>query len=310
MLPIGDEEGAWKRSPVVTWVLAAIITAVYAFQAQLSPLEGAALVTAFGLVPSRLLQDPAAAWPTLLTHFFLHGSLAHVAGNAVFLIVFGRRVESEIGRLGFLGFYLFGGIAAGLASVVSRADSPVPGIGASGAISAVMGAYLVLFPAAQIRLLVLHPLTLLWIVMSQSLMTFDVPALVVILAWFALQVVEGLAALGSPGGVDYAAHIGGLLAGFATIQALRYAFGLWPDEHKERVVEIKIGEACVGAARPLKSGSRLAREDLQIQERRAEGLDEDAIPAVKLDAVVGRRLLTPRFRYEAIRWTDLDSEAS
>ncbi len=309
MLPIGDEEGAFHRQPYVTWALVAVATLVYLVQLRLAPAAGDQLVHAFGLVPARLVGDPGQAWPTLLTHVFLHGSLLHLGGNMVFLIAFGRRIESEMGSPAFLAFFLAGGVVAGLASVASRWDSSVPGIGASGAISAVMAAYLVLFPAAKLRLLVLHPLTLLWLLVGQSLLTVGVPALVGILAWFGLQLAEGLASLGSPDGVDYAAHVGGFLAGFAAVQALRWAFGLWPDEGDADGASeppLPLKRACVGAARPLLAGQVLVEADLQLQARRPEGLDADAVPAEKLSALVGRRLLTPHFRYDPIRWSDLD----
>jgi membrane associated rhomboid family serine protease len=306
MLPIGDEWGSRTGRSYVTWGLVAAMVLVSAYQTRLPPNAAESLVASYGLVPARLFGDPGHYWPTLLTHVFLHGGLAHLAGNMVFLVVFGRRVESALGRPGFLAFFLLGGMAAGLASALTRFGSDTPGIGASGAISAVLGAYLVLFATARVRILVLHPLTLLWLFMDQSLLTFSVPAFVMVLVWFGLQVVEGLAG-GLTGGVDYAAHVGGFLAGFAAIQLVRHSFGLWPDEDglADEAPPLDVETACVGAARPLEAGHILARSDLQLQQRRAGNLDAEAIAAAKIDAAVGRRLGTPHIRYEAIRWSDL-----
>ena len=312
VLPIGDEQATGRRTAYATWALAAALLLVYAYQARLTERANAELVAGFGLVPSRLFGDPGQAWPILLTHVFLHGGSLHVVGNVLFLVVFGRRVESELRPAGFLAFFVAGGVVAGLASAVSRWGSSTPGIGASGAISAVMGAYLVLFAATRIRILVVIALPV--VLFGRDLPAFDVPALYVILFWFAMQVGEGLGSLASSGGVDYAAHVGGLLAGYLAIRALRGAFGLWPDEATgpaavSEEIPLESEDACLGAARPLEAGRRLASADLQVQRRRPADLDAEAIPAAMLGKVVGRRLLTPRFRYDAIRWRDLEPTA-
>jgi membrane associated rhomboid family serine protease len=144
---------------------------------------------------------------TLITSQFLHGGWLHILGNMLYLWIFGNNVEDRFGRLGFLLFYLFGGALAGLSQVAIDPTSNVPTIGASGAIAATLGAYLVLFPRARVTTLVF---------LGFFYQLIDVPALIVLGFWFVLQLVDGLASLGatqSGGGVAFFAHIGGFVAG-------------------------------------------------------------------------------------------------
>ena len=146
----------------------------------------------------------------LLTAMFLHGSIDHLAGNMLFLWVFGSTVEDRLGRLNYLGLYLLGGMVATLGYVAFNVQSPIPLIGASGAIAGVMGAYLVMYPRARIILLV--PL-LFWPLF------FTVPALVFLGYWFVIQVLSGGLGLAAntaePGGIAFGAHVGGFIAGVA-----------------------------------------------------------------------------------------------
>jgi membrane associated rhomboid family serine protease len=142
-----------------------------------------------------------------VTSQFLHGGWLHLGGNMLYLWIFGNNVEDRFGRTRFLAFYLLGGILAALSQVAIDPSSPVPTIGASGAIAATLGAYLVLFPRARVTTLVF---------LGFFYQLIDVPAIAVLGFWFVLQLVDGLTSLGSVqtgGGVAFFAHIGGFVFG-------------------------------------------------------------------------------------------------
>jgi len=144
---------------------------------------------------------------TLVTSQFLHGGWLHILGNMLYLWIFGNNVEDRLGRFRFLLFYLVGGVVAGLTQVAIAPNSPVPTIGASGAIAATLGAYLVLFPRARITSLVF---------LGFFYQLIDVPAVIVLVFWFVLQLIDGIASLGmtdASGGVAFFAHIGGFVFG-------------------------------------------------------------------------------------------------
>lgn len=214
MLPLGDTNPP-RRAPVMTLALVLVNLAVFVYTLQLAG-EGraGAFVQAYALVPRRLLAGWGewSEWRTILTHQFLHGGLGHVLGNCWFLWVFGRNVEGRVGPCRFLILYLVSGVAAAAVQVAVSADSPLPMMGASGAISGVLGAYLVLFPNAWIYTLV--P----WIVPI-----VPVPALVFLAVWFVVQAFNGFGALlgGSAGGVAWWAHVGGFAAGIGLLVLLR-----------------------------------------------------------------------------------------
>jgi membrane associated rhomboid family serine protease len=177
------------------------------------------LITRWGLVPAELVAAwSRGAWisqesATLVTSQFLHGGWLHLLGNLLFLWIFGNNIEDRFGRAAFLAFYLGGGVVAGLTQVVIDPASDVPTIGASGAIAATLGAYLVLFPRARITSLVF---------LGFFYQLIDVPAVVVLVFWIALQVIDGLASLGmtQAGGVAFFAHIGGFAFGAALAAVL------------------------------------------------------------------------------------------
>jgi membrane associated rhomboid family serine protease len=152
---------------------------------------------------------------TPLISMFLHGGWMHILGNALFLWVFGNNVEDVVGRRRFLAFYLICGFAAAAAHILVDPGSPVPTVGASGAISGVMGAYLVLFPKVRVRMLFIFVVVL---------KVIPLPAWVVLVYWFALQLLSGIPELLSPnpeiaGGVAVWAHVGGFVAGVALAKA-------------------------------------------------------------------------------------------
>ena len=170
------------------------------------------------------LPDPFAAWITLLTSMFLHGGIAHIAGNMLFLWIFGDNVEDLLGHVRYVIFYLVCGVLASLAHVAStyaiHGDPEVPSLGASGAISGVLGGYMLLFPHRRVTVLLFRFLT-------------QVPAWVAVGIWFVFQLISGIGALGAgsqAGGVAYGAHIGGFVAGLALVKlfALGIDHDTWP----------------------------------------------------------------------------------
>jgi membrane associated rhomboid family serine protease len=236
MIPIGDDNRDRASTPIVTWFLVAINVIVFVFFQGFGTNEN--FTYAYSTVPQEILsghdivtpdrtmvdrstgaryavpglkETPIPVFLTILVSMFMHGGIAHIAGNMLFLFVFGDNVEDRLGRFRFLLFYLFCGVVATLAHVLATSaagrDLLVPSLGASGAISGVLGAYLLLFPRKRVRVLFS------WFITS-------VPAVVAVGIWFLFQVINGLGYLGggTGGGVAYAAHIGGFVAGFATIK--------------------------------------------------------------------------------------------
>jgi membrane associated rhomboid family serine protease len=210
-----------QRTPVMTVTLISVNTAVFAYQVWLA-LEGRLepFVLEHALVPRRLLAQGAgeSQWLTVLTHMFLHGGFAHVLGNCWFLWIFGHNVEGRLGSFKFLCFYLLAGVAAAALQVAVAPDSRMPMLGASGAISGVLGAYLLLFPTAWIYTLV--P----WIVPI-----VPVPAFLFLVLWFVVQAFNGVGSLLDSrlaGGVAWWAHTGGFVAGMLLLILTRKMFRL------------------------------------------------------------------------------------
>jgi len=175
------------------------------------------LLELFGAVPVRIVhwQTPA-DWLPLLTSMFLHGGWMHLLGNMLFLWIFGDNVEDRMGHGRYLIFYLATGVIAGLSQVVMNPGSDVPGIGASGAIAGVMGAYYILFPRARVTALVF------WFLLIDIV---ELPAVFYIGLWFFIQFFNGFIALPlarwSAGGVAWWAHIGGFVAGFLLVHLFK-----------------------------------------------------------------------------------------
>ncbi|TWT87436.1 Rhomboid family protein [Pseudobythopirellula maris] len=170
----------------------------------------------------QLSTSPSAVYPTILSMMFLHGGLLHLVSNMWMLWVFGDNVEYRLGRLVFLGYYLAGGVVAVVAQWAINPESTVPVIGASGAVAAVLGGYAVSFPKAMVRTLIFIGFPLL----------FDLPALLVLGVWFALQMFAGIQGILAPGEVEVSvafwAHIGGFLAGVVLMPML--ALGASPPD--------------------------------------------------------------------------------
>lgn len=214
LIPVKDDNPTRRLSyPYVTVGLIAACVLVYVWQASLGSIDEARLVNALGTIPvvvtgERNLPSALALVPplaTLVTSIFLHGGLLHLAGNMLFLWVFGDNIEDACGHLRFLAFYLICGVAATLIYVASDPDSTVPVIGASGAISGVLGAYLVLHPRAKVVLMIFFGIFV------------NVPAVIVLSLWIALQVFNALQPATGDSGVAWWAHIGGFFVGAVLI---------------------------------------------------------------------------------------------
>ncbi len=224
MIPLRDKNPT-RRTPIVTISLIVACFAVFALELSITASGGDAALERFfnqwGAVPAKItaaLESGdyfSSAIVGMITSMFLHGGWLHILGNMLYLWIFGNNVEDRLGRLPFLVFYLVGGIAAALTQVVIDPHSQVPLVGASGAIAAALGAYIVLFPGARI-------LSLLFLGFFYQLL--EVPALVLLGFWFILQLINGATALGATtasGGVAFFAHIGGFALGVVVGLILR-----------------------------------------------------------------------------------------
>ncbi len=204
MFPLGDVNRP-LRPPVVVKALVVVNAAVFLIELLASPRARELMFSSYGFIPSVFWDDPLGEGYRLVTSQFLHGGFGHVLGNLWFLWVFGDNVEDRLGRVRFLLFYLVGGVIAALAQGAFNADSTAPMIGASGAISAVMGAYWLMFPGAQV-------LTLAWFVLP---LTFYLPAGFYLGYWALIQLVS---ALFGGGHVAFWAHLGGFVWGWAAVK--------------------------------------------------------------------------------------------
>jgi len=233
MIPIGDDNSGRRTTPIVNWLLIAANVFAFVFLQGLGSNEKFTL--AYATVPYEIVtgQDVARPIPirdeygriagtidlqptpipvflTLVTSMFLHGGLAHLAGNMLYLYIFGDNVEDAMGHVRYLVFYLLTGVIAGLShvltTVVLKNGVFMPSLGASGAISGVLAGYLVLFPRQRVRVLWFYSVV-------------DVPAIAAIGIWFLFQLVSGVGMLGgAQTGVAYGAHIGGFVAGLLFVK--------------------------------------------------------------------------------------------
>jgi membrane associated rhomboid family serine protease len=225
VIPLHDDTPT-ETPPIVTIALIISCTLVFLYEVALPPDVGELFVYRYGAIPAAIfgratLPAEATAIPphlTILTSVFLHGGWMHLIGNMLYLWIFGNNVEDVMGHGRFIVFYLTCGIIAALSHAVIEPASGVPMVGASGAISGILGAYLLLFPRAQV--LVIIPLGII------SRMMY-VPAALVLGLWFLVQVLSGGMSLGQEGGgVAFFAHIGGFLAGMLLIGVFKR-----PDVH-------------------------------------------------------------------------------
>jgi membrane associated rhomboid family serine protease len=230
VFPLHDDNPT-RSTPVVTFALIAINVAVFLWQMFVVGLDQSAW--AFGLIPVELTQNPDFIFAgrgvglppgvevqnlnpplmTIFTSMFMHGSWLHIIGNMWYLWIFGNNIEDALGKTKFILFYLVCGVAAAMAQVVLDPSSRIPMVGASGALAGVLGAYLVLFSGSRV----------LCLITAFIITTIELPASIVLGFWFVLQVINGVIALGprTPGGgVAFAAHVGGFVAGWLLIRVM------------------------------------------------------------------------------------------
>ncbi len=224
MLPIRDHNPS-RHTPIVTYVLIAANVLIFLTYADAfdEPRRLSQIFWDWGFIPARLSAGDGAAG--LITSIFLHGGWMHLAGNMLFLWIFGDNLEDEMGRLPYLIFYLACGLAASIAQYAAEPFSQIPMVGASGAIAGVMGGYLLLFPKAKVDIL------LIFIVFFRII---PVPAWLMLALWFGFQVLRGVMADPTVGGVAYWAHAGGFVVGaiFAIpVWLKRGGTGFWQRTH-------------------------------------------------------------------------------
>jgi membrane associated rhomboid family serine protease len=216
MIPLRDDNPA-HITPIMTVTFIVLCALVYLYQASLPPQPGELFVYRFGAIPATVFGHAAlppeihgaAPFVALITSMFLHGSWMHLIGNMLYLWIFGDNIEGAMGHVRFILFYAICGVIAVFSHAITDPSSTVPMVGASGAISGILGAYLLLFPRAQV--LVLIPLGLYTRMMY-------VPAALVLGLWFVMQVLSGGMSLGrTGGGVAFFAHVGGFVAGMLLI---------------------------------------------------------------------------------------------
>ena len=220
VFPLYDDNTDRQTTPWVNYLLIAINILVFVFLQQLGTNERftyALSTVPFEIVTGRdvLVPTPVPLYFTLITSMFMHGGIAHIAGNMLFLWIFGDQIEDRLGHIKYLIFYLVCGVLASLAHVFATAafagdqqSMMVPSLGASGAISGVLGGYILLHPSRRVTVILFRFLT-------------QVPAYVAIGIWFVFQLISGLGMLGAgsqQGSVAYAAHIGGFIAGLVLIK--------------------------------------------------------------------------------------------
>jgi membrane associated rhomboid family serine protease len=208
VLPLRDHLPT-RTFPFINYSLIAANVAVFVLElnATAAGMREDVFARQWGLVPLRLVDDPVGAIPTVLTSMFMHGSLSHIAFNMLFLWIFGDNVEDAMGHARYLVFYLLGGICAATAQILADPASTVPMLGASGAIAAVLAAYVFLYPSSPIT--VLNPVPLLWLFWGLFLYF---PAWLVIGLWFLAQLWDALTNT-AQGGVAFMAHVGGFVGG-------------------------------------------------------------------------------------------------
>jgi membrane associated rhomboid family serine protease len=230
MLPLKDDLVS-RSAPVMTVSIVTLNVLVFLYQTSLQlgislevdnpphALETAqAFVLEFGLIPCRLMdlcafpEDQPAPLFTIFSSMFLHAGFLHVGGNMLYLWIFGKNAEDTLGHTRFTLFYLLSGLVAALTQVLASPASEVPMIGASGAVSGVLGAYLILFPQARVLTLVIFGFF--WRLVS-------IPAVIVLGFWIVLQVLNGLGSFGEAGSVAWFAHIGGFFAGMLLLIVMR-----------------------------------------------------------------------------------------
>jgi len=219
MIPLKDDNPT-RTTPYVTVGLIAVNILVFLYMLLLPSDEGKRFLLQYSVIPDRLFGGdvflPPGGYYTLFTSMFLHGGFLHIGGNMLFLWVFGDNIEDVLGHAKYLVFYLACGVAAAFAHGLSNPGSTLPMLGASGAVSGVLGAYMLLFPRARVWTFFFF--LFFWQVVP-------VPAIFIIGLWIVIQVINGMVTAGhASGGVAWLAHVGGFLAGVVLISVMKKRF--------------------------------------------------------------------------------------
>ncbi|OAV43972.1 rhomboid family intramembrane serine protease [Lewinella sp. 4G2] len=209
--PIGDDQVHKGYRPIFSWIFIGLNVLIYLYQFSLGP-AGQEFVYTFGCIPVEI--ENGQDYFTLFTCMFLHGSWMHLIGNMLYMYIFSDNIEASIGHVTFVIFYLLGGLAAGLCHIYFNPGSAIPAVGASGALSAVMGAYIVMFPKSNIKGYLFF-------------FRISVPAFLFLGFWFYQQSSAGYQSLGdTSGGIAWWAHIGGFVFGVLAGFLFRVWFGV------------------------------------------------------------------------------------
>ena len=245
LFPIGDDNQGRLKTPFVVYIIIAINAVVFlVFQQATSTEAGAEFTYAYSVVPYEITHNvdlvapvrvpggpvipqfpgPTPIWLTILTSMFMHGGWMHILGNMLYLWIFGDNVEDNFGHGKFLIFYLVCGVAASFSQIFVDPNSPIPSLGASGAIAGVLGAYLIMFPRNRVRNLVF---------LGFLFTTIELPAVVVLGFWIVIQIFSQYTSTfgHAQGGVAYMAHIGGFATGLLLCLLLR-------NRHNKRGPEV------------------------------------------------------------------------
>jgi len=204
MIPLKDENPT-TNFPHITILLITSNIIIFLYQISL-PMTPFAIFETYGLIPAQLIETPVRMYPTIYSSMFLHSGIAHLMGNMLYLWIFGNNIEDVLGKFRFIIFYLVCGTLASMGHIVTDLQSDVPMVGASGAISGILGAYLVLFPFARVKTLIF---------LGFLITIVRVPAIILLVIWVLIQVFSGVVA--GDGGVAWFAHIGGFIAGMLLI---------------------------------------------------------------------------------------------
>ncbi len=215
MIPFKDNIPT-RTTPVVTIVIIVLNCVAHIYQQLLPMGDNVALVQLLGVVPARVTYLPAWFFPgiqnpavSLVSSMFMHGGWLHLGGNMLYLWIFGNNVEDAMGHLRFIAFYLICGVAAAAAQIIAEPGSLIPMVGASGAVSGILGAYLILHPFARVKTL---------IIIIFFIRVIELPAIIVLGVWFMLQIFNSMSAPSGAAGVAWNAHIGGFIVGLALIR--------------------------------------------------------------------------------------------
>ena len=209
MIPLKGENPT-KNFPVFTLLFLILNIIIFVYGINL-PIHPSVLYDNYALIPYELVRHPIKSYPTLYTSMFLHAGIGHLGGNMLYLWIFGNNIEDVLGKFRFILFYFICGTIAALGHIATDMESQIPMVGASGAISGILGAYLMLFPFARIKTFIF--LGIFWTIAR-------IPSIVLLIIWIVLQILNSLAT--DSGGTAWFAHIGGFISGVLLILPFKH----------------------------------------------------------------------------------------